>query len=64
VYCDAVEFYNPVHDMALPVVRAAIAGRDIAILEVPLIYQKAGQIEAFELQRVPESLSSESVWVD
>ncbi len=64
VYCDAVEFYNPVHDIALPVVRAALAGNKIPVLEVPLIYQKAGSLEAFELQRVPESLSTQSVWME
>ena len=26
IYCDAVEFYNPVHDITLPIVRAALAG--------------------------------------
>jgi hypothetical protein len=35
VYCDAVEFYNPVHDIALPVVRAALRGNDVPIIEVP-----------------------------
>ena len=64
VYCDAVEFYNPVHDIALPVVRAALAGNNIPVLEIPLIYQKAGELETFELQRVPESLSTQTVWVE
>jgi len=27
VICDAVEFYNPVHDLSLPIVRAALATR-------------------------------------
>src|SRR5215210_8900742 len=40
-YCDAVEFYNPVHDIALPVVRCALAQIDLPIFEVPLVYQKA-----------------------
>src|SRR5205085_5283405 len=26
ILCDAVEFYNPLHDMALPVARAALRG--------------------------------------
>jgi hypothetical protein len=64
VYCDAVEFYNPVHDVALPVVRAALEGNSTRVLEVPLIYQKADVLEAFELQRVPESLSAQSFWVE
>jgi hypothetical protein len=61
VYCDAVEFYNPVHDIALPVVRAALTDDHLHVFEVPLIYQKTGPVEAFELQRVPESLSSQSI---
>jgi hypothetical protein len=60
VYCDAVEFYNPVHDITLPIVRAALAGYDFPVFEVPLIYQKAGPVEAFELQHVPASLSNQS----
>ena len=59
IYCDAVEFYNPVHDITLPIVRAALAGDESPVFEVPLIYQKAGPVEAFELQRVPESLSDQ-----
>jgi hypothetical protein len=57
IYCDAVEFYNPVHDMTLPVVRAARRGRDnVPVFEVPLIYQRAAGPDSFELQRVPPSL--------
>jgi hypothetical protein len=63
VYCDAVEFYNPVHDVTLPVVRAALAGYDFSVFEVPLIYQKAGPVEAFELQHVPASLANRGVWL-
>lgn len=64
VFCDAVEFYNPVHDIALPVVRAALASNDVPIFEVPLIYQKTGSVETFELQRVPGSLSSQEICVE
>jgi hypothetical protein len=59
-----VEFYNPVHDMALPLVRAALAGKRLPVLEVPQIYQKTGPVEAFELQRLPESLCSQSICVE
>ena len=63
VCCDAVEFYNPVHDMALPIVRAALARRHrAAIYEVPLIHQaKDGHIE---MQRVPGALEAECIWCD
>jgi hypothetical protein len=65
IYCDAVEFYNPVHDMTLPVVRAALHGfGDVPVFEVPLIYQKASPPDSFELQRVPPSLEARSVSVD
>jgi hypothetical protein len=39
VFCDAVEFYNPVHDLALPLSRAAWP--DGLIFEVPLARQVA-----------------------
>lgn len=56
VLCDAVEFYNPVHDLSLPIVRAALNGEgDIAVFEAPLIYQKGGSPESYEIQRFPAS---------
>jgi hypothetical protein len=63
-YCDAVEFYNPVHDMALPVVR--IASRelgDVALFEGPLVYEKASEPSSVELQRVPPSLADRANFV-
>jgi hypothetical protein len=63
IFCDAVEFYNPVHDIALPVVRAALANDEPNLFEIPLIYQKKGSVEAFELQRVPESFSSQCFYL-
>jgi hypothetical protein len=62
VFCDAVEFYNPVHDIALPVVLAALGGRDIPLYEVPLIHQSGASI--FQIQRAPRSLAPLCVWVD
>ena len=64
VYCDAVEFCNPVHDIALPVVRAAVSRSEIPLLEIPLIYQRSAETETYEVQRVPGSLSAESVWTE
>lgn len=55
VFCDAVEFYNPVHDMSLPIVKAAVANKNISIYEIPLVYQKPGSAETYELQRMPTS---------
>ena len=41
VYCDAVEFYNPVHDICLPVVKAALRGTPgVEVFEIPLIHQR------------------------
>jgi hypothetical protein len=52
VICDAVEFYNPVHDMALPIVHAALRGSDsMPLFEMPLIHQRRGPELAFTLQR-------------
>ena len=62
IFCDAIEFYNPVHDLSLPLVRAAI--RECAntpVLEVPLIYQRPGEGESYEIQRMPASRRSEQI---
>ncbi len=62
VLCDAVEFYNPVHDMSLPIVRAALRGRTSpAVFEIPLIYQPPGEVETYVVQRVPVSRSSRQI---
>ncbi len=56
VYADAVELYNPVHDITLPIVAAALrAAGDIAVFEVPLLYQRPGEGETYEVQRFPPS---------
>jgi hypothetical protein len=56
VLCDAVEFYNPVHDMSLPIVRAALAHEpDVAVFEVPLVHQKPAGDERYEFQRTSPS---------
>jgi hypothetical protein len=56
VLCDAVEFYNPVHDLSLPIVRAALReAPDTAIFEVPLVHQRAAECEAYRVQRPAEA---------
>ena len=55
VYCDAVEFYNPVHDMSLPIVRHALGREAAPVFEIPLVYQKPGPGEEYEVQRLPSS---------
>lgn len=55
VFCDAVEFYNPVHDLALPLALAALrGGRSAAVFEVPVVYQKPGPGEVVETHRFPD----------
>jgi hypothetical protein len=60
IFCDAVEFYNPVHDLCLPLTLAALAGRTDppTVFEVPLIYQRPAAEEAYEIQRFPAALSA------
>lgn len=54
IFCDAVEFYNPVHDITLPIVKWAAKGLPKAqLFEVPLVYQLPGTIERYSVQRVP-----------
>ena len=54
IFCDAVEFYNPVHDITLPLVlRASTAAPRTEIFEVPLVYQTRAAGEHYEIQRMP-----------
>ena len=56
VFCDAVEFYNPVHDLSLPLVLHAFQGQcGVSVFELPIIYQRAGPRETYEIQRFPLS---------
>ena len=54
VLCDAMEFYNPVHDIALPLISAAIRP-EVQLYEVPLTYQieTNDETEKYAIQRVP-----------
>jgi LmbE family N-acetylglucosaminyl deacetylase len=53
ILCDAVEYYNPVHDMTLPIVSNADDAPWDGIFEVPLIYQKPGPGESYGVQSAP-----------
>jgi hypothetical protein len=58
ICCDAVEFYNPVHDVALPIVRAALRGYagKPEVYEIPLVYQQPmNEGISYICQRIPES---------
>ena len=55
ILCDAVEYYNPVHDISLPLVSSAADEAWEKVFEVPLIYQKSGfPPESFGVQCAPE----------
>jgi len=56
VLCDAVEFYNPLHDITLPIVNKALTDNtdNIEIYEVPLVYQVQSNKERYICQRFPE----------
>lgn len=53
ILCDAVEYYNPIHDIALPVVFGATRalGSSIPIFSVPLVYQGSAPPEQLVFQR-------------
>lgn len=60
ILCDAVEYYNPIHDIALPLTllaarRAACSDlrliSQVQIFAVPLVYQNEGPSESYVFQR-------------
>ena len=65
ICCDAVEFYNPVHDVTVPIVRAALGpGHKAELFEVPLVDEEDGPGEVYHIQRVPPSLAERRVTYD
>ncbi|HZR81608.1 MAG TPA: hypothetical protein VFD92_10970 [Candidatus Binatia bacterium] len=63
ILCDSVEFYNPVHDMSLPIVRAALREEPAAeIFEVPLVHQTDGEEEAYRVQRPAPACGAVVEW--
>lgn len=62
IFCDAIEFYNPVHDMSLPIVKAALLGQaGASLFEAPLVYQTPAEAETYEVQRMPASRRHEEI---
>lgn len=53
ILCDAVEYYNPIHDIALPVafLAARKARSTVPLFAIPLVYQSSGAPERFVFQR-------------
>jgi len=65
ICCDAVEFYNPVHDVTVPIVRAALGpGHKVELFEVPLVYEEDGPGEVYHIQRVPPAVADRRVTYD
>ena len=53
VICEGVEFYNPLHDITLPIVWAATRDRpDVHVWEFPLIAQVPQAAERYRVQRM------------
>jgi hypothetical protein len=62
VLCDAVEYYNPVHDLSLPIVRSALRGLpETSLFEIPLVYETAASTETYEVQRPAASRSGQAI---
>lgn len=60
VFCESVEFYNPLHDLTLPLVRAATRGmKGIEVLEFPLIAERAEAPGTYRVQRPPASRAAD-----
>ncbi|HEX9809997.1 MAG TPA: hypothetical protein VGC25_10415 [Alphaproteobacteria bacterium] len=60
VFCDAIEFYHPMHDLAVPLVLRAVrlSGVEAEIFEVPILAQ-GGPSQRCRLQTVPEYRASD-----
>ncbi len=54
IFCDAIEFYNPVHDLSLPISIFAFGNGERNILEIPLVHQKKENPETYEFQRATD----------
>jgi hypothetical protein len=64
ILTDAVEFYNPVHDIAFPIVQKAVGGSEIPVYEVPLVYERQGTPDSYVLQDVPREAPIDSERVE
>ena len=62
ILCESIELYNPLHDITLPLVRAAARGLPgIEVVEFPLIAQVPTDGERYRVQRLPESRAAISL---
>jgi len=62
IFCESIELYNPLHDITLPIVRAATRGLPgIEIFEFPLIAQEPADGERYRVQRLPARRTTEAL---
>jgi len=62
ILCDAVEFYNPIHDLTVPIVHRALPSKDEPpVFEVPMAYQKSRKPDDYAIQRFPFSRRSHQI---
>jgi hypothetical protein len=60
VLCESMELYNPLHDLTLPLVAAALKTLpEVELVEFPLIAQTSEGSEAYRVQRLPEHRRSQ-----
>ncbi|HWW60640.1 MAG TPA: hypothetical protein VN181_04655 [Thermoanaerobaculia bacterium] len=61
VICESIELYNPLHDITLPIVRAAAARLDIELVEFALIAQEPAADERYRVQRFAADARTTSI---
>jgi hypothetical protein len=62
VFCESVEFYNPLHDIVLPIVWAATRGLPgVEVWEFPLIAQRPEIGEQYRVQRMSPEREGDAV---
>lgn len=64
IFCDAIEFYNPIHDITLALVRAALGESRAVVYELPLVYEVSGAEDLYRVQRAPDQLAHRRVVFD
>jgi len=64
VICESIELYNPLHDLTLPIVRAAASGLGIELIEFPLIAQEPCAGECYRVQRFPADREAVALALD
>jgi hypothetical protein len=63
IICDSVEWYNPIHDLTLPIILKIVSGSGIPVWEVPLVRQQSSSPDAYAIQRPPAPAEEFVQWV-